>query len=80
MVKTFTGHRLNTAAQPLRTATDVQGVYRFENVPPGPYKLTWLPAGTNQWIRRIATRPDLTVRAHQTKHVKDISVALRTIN
>ncbi len=80
MIKTFTGHRLNRAVQPLRAITDGRGAYSFENVPPGPYKLAWLPEGTNQWIRRVAARPDLTVRENQTKHVKDIPVALRTIN
>jgi hypothetical protein len=80
MTKNFLGYRFNTAVQPLRTTTDVQGVYRFENIPPGLYKLSWLPEGTNQWIRRIASRPDLTVRQQETTQVKDIPVALRTIN
>lgn len=88
MTKTFAGYTFNPAVQPIRTTTDVQGVYRFENVPPGPYKLSWLPLGTNQWIRRIAVRPDLTVppaardavRTQEMTQVKDIPVALRTIN
>ncbi len=80
MIKTFGGHALHSAAQPLRTTTDAQGVYRFQNVPPGRYKLSWLPEATNRWVRRIAMRPDFTVRAHETTHVKDVPVALRTIN
>lgn len=73
-------HGFKPAVQPLRTTSDVQGVYRFENVPPGPYKLARLPEGTNPWIRRVAMRPDSTVGANRTKHVKDVSVALWTID
>ncbi len=80
MIKTLGGYALNRAGPPLRTTTDGQGVYRFDHVPPGLYKLSWLPEATNQWIRRIAVRPDLTVRAHETTHVKAISKALRTMN
>lgn len=80
MTKSFSGYAFKRAVQPIRTTTDVQGVYRFENVPPGPYKLSWLPQGTNQWIRRIAMRPDIAVQAQETTQVKDILVALRTIN
>ncbi len=78
--KTFSGYTFRQAAEPIRTTTDGQGVYRFENVPPGLYKLSWLPQATNQWIRKIAMRPDLTVRTQETTQVKDIPVALRTIN
>ena len=78
--KTFGGYTFRQAAEPIRTMTDGQGVYRFENVPAGSYKLSWLPQGTNQWIRRIAMRPDLAVRTQETTRVKDIPVALRTIN
>ncbi len=80
MTKKFTGYSFNRDVRPIRTTTDAQGVYRFENVPPGSYKLSWLPQGTNQWIRRIAMRPDLAVRVRETTRVKDVSVALRTIN
>ncbi len=80
MTKTFGGYSFERGVQPIRTTTDAQGVYHFENVPPGPYKLSWLPQGTNQWIRRIAMRPDVAVQTQETTQVKDISVALRTIN
>jgi len=66
--------------EPLVGITDNQGVYYFQHVPPGTYKLTWLPEGTNQWIRRIEMRPDVTVRAGQDAVVKDIRAAQQTIN
>ncbi len=80
MRKGFTGYAPKGARKLPPVTTDIHGVYRFDNVPPGTYKLSWLPQGTNQWIRRIAMRPDLTVRTQETTQVKDIPVALRTIN
>jgi hypothetical protein len=66
--------------EPLVSLTDEQGVYRFANVPAGEYKLTWLPEGTRQWIRRIQMKPDVIVQAGQDVVVKDVRAALRTIN
>ncbi len=80
MRKGFTGYVAEGAGKLPPVTTDNHGVYRFDNVPSGTYKLSWLPQGTNQWIRRIAMRPDLTVRTQETTQVKDIPVALRTIN
>ncbi len=64
----------------LDAMTDAQGTYQFISVAPGAYKLMWLPRGENRWIRRISMRPDVTVRAGETTHLKDIRVALQTIN
>ena len=66
--------------KPLATTTDAEGAYRFENVPAGEYKLTWLPAGQNQWIRRIAMRPDIKVRSGETTKAKEIRIAMQAIN
>jgi len=60
--------------------TDAQGIYRFVDVPPGPYKLKWRPAGQDGWIRRIELRPDVNVRANALTQAKEICVSLRTIN
>jgi hypothetical protein len=66
--------------QVLDTVTDEDGNYRFENVPAGEYKLTWLPAGKTQWIRRIAARPDVKVHYGEATKLKEIRVAMQTIN
>jgi hypothetical protein len=66
--------------KPLDAVTDDDGVYRFENAPAGQYKLTWLPAGQTRWIRRIAMRPDVTVRSSEATNLKEIRIALQTIN
>lgn len=80
LTKGFTGYQLNRPVQRLRVTTDDRGAYVFRNVPAGPYKLTWLPEGTNQWIRRIAMRPDVVVRDGETVSLKEIRVALKTLN
>jgi hypothetical protein len=66
--------------KPLDTLTDDQGEYRFEDVAPGAYKLTWLPQGQTRWIRRIAMTPDVKVRNGETTGLKEIRVALQTVN
>ncbi len=66
--------------KPLSTITDENGVFHFDGVPAGGYKLTWLPAGQKQWIRRIAMRPDVHVHNGETTVLKEIRIALHTIN
>jgi len=66
--------------KPLSTLTDANGVFHFEGVPAGGYKLTWLPEGQRQWIRRIAMRPDVHVRYGETTVLKEIRIALQTVN
>jgi hypothetical protein len=66
--------------KPLDTLTDDQGEYRFEDVAPGAYKLTWLPQGQTRWIRRIAMTPDVKVRNGETTGLREIRVALQTVN
>ncbi len=70
----------DTSRRPLDVSTDDEGVYYFDHVPAGDYKLTWLPAGTNRWIRRIAMKPDVHVHNNENVSLKDIRMALQTIN
>ena len=62
--------------EPLTTTTNDEGVYCFEHVPAGEYKLIWLPTGSKQWIRRIAMRPDVIVHDGQDVTVKDIRMGV----
>lgn len=78
--KTWNSYEINEAVEPLVARTDEHGDYHFAAAPPGPYKLSWLPAGERQWIRRVEFRPDVRVRAGETAHIEEIRVALRTIN
>ena len=70
----------NGFRQPVTAVTDADGIYVFATVPVGAYKLTWLPAGATQWIRRIEMKPDVFVHEGQDTTVKDLRMALRTIN
>ncbi len=78
--KRFTGYTVDRSAKPLRALTDARGVYYFENVPAGAYKLSWLPDGTNRWIRRIKMQPDVSVRGGEVVGLTDIRIALRAVN
>jgi hypothetical protein len=73
-------YRFDEDRQALTTVTDIDGVYRFESVAPGEYKLMWLPEGQTRWIRRIALRPDIKVHRGETTNIKEIRIALQTIN
>ncbi len=77
--KNWLGYTLKKSAKQLAT-TDNNGVYRLGNVPAGVYMLRWLPAGESAWIRRAEVRPDLRVRVGETTQVKEVRVAMRTIN
>lgn len=78
--KTWADYQIVRAGQPISTVTDSNGVYRFTSVEPGPYKLKWRPAGEGEWIRRAEIRPDVHVRNNEASEVKEVRVALRTIN
>ncbi|MFV1965050.1 MAG: carboxypeptidase-like regulatory domain-containing protein [Pirellulaceae bacterium] len=81
MVKTFSGsYRLHRSGPRWVATTDEHGDYYFETVPAGAYKLTWLREGGNQWIRRIAMRPDVVVRENETARAKETRTALTTVN
>lgn len=41
--------------------TDSQGRYAFSKVPPGYYRLFWLPQGESDWYHRFRDRPDFEV-------------------
>jgi len=78
--KTWNSYAVDGSVKPLIVHTDSNGVYHFEDVRPGPYKLSWLPAGTRQWIRRIEFRPDVRVKSNAVAHAKEIHHSLRTVN
>jgi hypothetical protein len=43
------------------TQTDSQGRYSFPQVPPGYYRLYWLPDPQTGWVRRLREKPDFEV-------------------
>lgn len=64
-----------TPTASIETQTGADGVYRFENVPPGHYKIKWaLPRG-DSWIRFLSPEPDLTIEPGATVHFRDIESA-----
>ncbi len=47
----------------LETKTDSQGQYVFEKVPPGQYRLHWMPNAETGWVHRLREKPDFEVIA-----------------
>jgi hypothetical protein len=45
----------------LETQTDSKGHYVFHEVPPGYYRLYWIPDTDTGWIRRLREKPDIEV-------------------
>ncbi len=61
------------------TTTDEEGLYRFEQVAPGWYKLKWTVPGGKNWVRFLTTEPDLVVEAGETTTFQDIDTARRAL-
>lgn len=80
LTKNFGSYQVDGGGEPYSTLTDERGIYDFENVPKGRYKVFWLPEGSRQWVRRIEFRPDAVVKTGKAANVKDVRAALRTIN
>ena len=62
------------------TVTGDNGHYRFEEVPPGGYKLYWKPPAESSWIRKIQMEPDIYVEAGETSYLPDRETNVRTVN
>jgi hypothetical protein len=46
----------------LETQTDSKGHYVFHEVPPGYYRLYWIPDTDTGWVRRLREKPDIEVK------------------
>ncbi len=61
------------------TVTDVEGKYRFDNIPVGEYGIKWqLPQDTG-WIRRLSDKPDAIVLKSETTLLKSIETNRRLV-
>ena len=67
--------RAHAEGQEYIEVTDKHGKYRFEQIPPGPYKIKWELPGDTGWIRRIQDRPDVTVIAGKLVVLKPVETA-----
>ncbi len=62
------------------TITDDNGVYYFERIPPGGYKLYWKPPSESSWIRRLQMEPDIYVEIGERYYLPDRETNVRTLN
>lgn len=67
-------------AEELETTTDVDGVYRFANIPPGFYKLYWKPSTEASWVRRFKMEPDVIVEPGKVTNPEEVETLKRTLN
>jgi predicted RNase H-like nuclease (RuvC/YqgF family) len=62
--KMFLGDKEKSSDQIiLETKTNTQGRYVFEKVPPGQYRVYWMPDTETGWVHRIREKPDFGVTA-----------------
>jgi len=61
--KMFSGGEKGSPVQgiSLSTQTDSHGRYTFARVPPGSYRLYWMPDDKTGWVHRLRENPDLEV-------------------
>jgi len=61
--KMFSDNKEKPADQEITftTRTNSQGRYSFEEVPPGEYKLSWMPDAETGWVHRLRDSPDFEV-------------------
>ncbi len=62
------------------TVTGRDGNFRFDSLPPGPYKLSWAPPGGTHWIRRLQMEPDFVVELGQETVIEPLEVGVSTLN
>ncbi len=62
--KMFSGDTEKSSDQIIfETKTDSRGRYIFEEVPPGVYRLYWMPDNETGWVHRMREKPDFEVIA-----------------
>ncbi|MEK6729176.1 MAG: hypothetical protein AABY76_04025 [Planctomycetota bacterium] len=67
-------------ASEIESVTDDHGVYHFASIPPGQYKMYWMPSSETGWVRRLKMDPDVVVESGKRVTPKDIEITKRTLN
>ena len=64
----------------IESTTDRYGIYLFEDVPPGLYKLYWKPPMETSWIRRVSMEPDVLVKIGEIAYLDDVETNQKILN
>lgn len=59
--------------------TDAQGVYRFEQLPEGPYDIYWIPPGKDYWVRLLKEGPTVVIPAGTVVQQPDINADMKVL-
>lgn len=65
--------------QVFEATTDEQGIYRFEQLPEGPYDIYWMPPGQDYWVRLLREAPTVMVGAGKEVVQPDINADMRVM-
>lgn len=68
------------SSKSIESITDRYGIYIFEDVPPGLYKLYWKPQMEASWIRRVSMEPDVRVKAGEIAYLDDVETNQKILN
>jgi dipeptidyl aminopeptidase/acylaminoacyl peptidase len=76
-VSTFLGERRTTQEKSYVARTDKHGVFRFEKLPPGSYKIYVQLKPEDGWIRRLRDKPDFVVKAGERTKIPAVRIPTR---
>lgn len=60
-------------SQTFDAVTDSRGIYRFGQLPEGPYDIYWIPPGTSYWVRQLTKEPATVIRTGEQQRQNDIN-------
>ncbi len=60
--------------------TNERGIFTFEEIPIGPYKLHWRLRNSRSWVRRLRNQPDVVVEAGILVYCSDVEANIRALN
>ncbi len=76
-VSTFLGERRTAQEKSHVARTDKRGVFHFEKLPPGSYKIYVQVKPEDVWIRRFRDKPDFVVKAGERTKVPSVRIPAR---
>lgn len=75
----FFGTRAKKEPRIFDAVTDEQGIYRFDQLPEGPYDIYWIPPGKNYWVRLLREEPTVVIHAGREAVQPDINADMRAL-
>lgn len=61
------------SSQTFDAVTNSQGIYRFGQLPEGPYDIYWIPPGASYWVRQLTKVPATVIHTGEQRRQDDIN-------